>query len=79
MLKTRWMANLQIKKMYFESNRGNLRFQKEKTYSKNTPCTAGSILKRQRVFLVITTGEGVRADLSHWIKTGSPRLEGGKG
>ena len=67
MLKTRWMANLQIKKTYLESDRGNLRFQKEKTYSKNTPWTVGSILKRQRVSFVKTTGEGVRANLDHQI------------
>jgi hypothetical protein len=41
MAKTKSVVNLLIEKTYFESNQQQVRFQKEKTYSKNTLWTVG--------------------------------------
>ena len=44
---------------YFESNRGNLRFLKEKTYSKNTSWTTSSNIENCRGSLGKLPTEGV--------------------
>jgi hypothetical protein len=55
------------RKAYSESNRGFLRFLKEKMYLENTPCTAGLNIEKCRGFLEKVVAEGILLNVSRWI------------
>ena len=62
-------------KTYSESTRKKLRFRNRKTYSESAPWTAGYITRNYRGSFANKPGEGVRVILDHWIEFGWPRLE----